>query len=1020
MKNTVYSLTHAQRRVWFTELLEPGTSICNLAACVKFRGDIDFDVLRHALDFSISQNDSLRFQLTEGDGSEPQLYLAGHRPISLETVDFTHTDNSERGAWIDTQTRVPFKLFHSPLYQFTLLVMSDEEVWLYSKFHHIIMDGISLNLLGNQLIDIYQKIMRGEDLAEHHRPSYLSYMEKEQQYLQSSRFQKDRSFWTETYRTVPEHLSLAERTSHLRQSTAASRDTITLSHSLEQSIRRFCKENNISIISLFMASLYICISRLTAKKDIAIGTYYGNRGSRLEKDMLGMFVSTLPIRMTADPDAEFLSFVRSVGKEQLSVMRHQKYPYNLFVNELRQVHHDLQNIIGISMQYQPLAWHQAEGFDYETAMFFSGHTANELSILIKERTDTGLIELNFDYQSALFTETSIKRIQTHLLTIVENAVRNPNRLIRHIDMADEKEKKRVLTAFNRTETTEPPAPTLHGLFTRRAALSPHRPALRFPGGMLTYAELDQYTDRLAVRLRQKGVRKESMIGVLAERSPEMVISVLAVLKAGGAYVPLDPEYPEDRLRYMLDDCGACLLLQQSGLSVPGFSGETLEVSLSALTGEAETGAVSDEADADSLAYIIYTSGSTGTPKGVAVEHRQAAAFLSGMQGQFPLTEEDIIVLKSSFSFDASIWQLFWWTMSGASVYLLPAGWEKDPVRMIEAFSSEKVTTAHFIPAMVNSFLDALETEPAETRTRLGRTLTRVFAGGEALSPLTAARFADLLPETMLIHGYGPTEATVDAAFYVCDRKRDSGRTRLPIGKPVPGARLYVLDGGGTVQPAGVAGELYIAGTGVARGYLNRPELTAERFLDDPFYPGERMYQTGDIARWTEDGLVEWLGRSDGQVKVRGYRIEPGEIETAIRRIDGIREAAVTARTEHGETALYAYIEGRKSDDVRAELAARLPAYMMPAQFIEMSEWPVTPSGKLDRRALPAPGGSADRRAYTAPRNVTEMKLCALWEEVLKNGPVGIRDHFFERGGHSLKATALVSRIAKEFGVQVPL
>ncbi|MGI8324449.1 amino acid adenylation domain-containing protein [Bacillus velezensis] len=1020
MENTVYSLTHAQRRVWFTELLEPGTSICNLAACVKFRGDIDFDVLRHALDFSISQNDSLRFQLTEGDGSEPQLYLAGHRPISLETVDFTHTDQAERDAWIDTQTRVPFKLFHSPLYQFTLLVMSDEEVWLYSKFHHIIMDGISLNLLGNQLIDIYQKIMRSEDLTEHHRPSYLSYMEKEQQYLQSSRFQKDRSFWTETYRTVPEHLSLAERTSHLRQSTAASRDTITLSHSLEQSIRLFCKENNISIISLFMASLYICISRLTAKKDIAIGTYYGNRGSRLEKDMLGMFVSTLPIRMTADPDAEFLSFVRSVGKEQLSVMRHQKYPYNLFVNELRQTHHDLQNIIGISMQYQPLEWRKADGFDYETAMFFSGHTANELSILIKERTDTGLIELNFDYQSALFTEKSIKRIQTHLLTIVENAVRNPDRLIRHIDMADEKEKKRVLSSFNRTEAVEPPAPTLHGLLTRRAALSPHRPALRFPGGMLTYAELDQYTDRLAARLRQKGIRKGSMVGVLAERSPEMVVSVLAVLKAGGAYVPLDPEYPEDRLRYMLDDCGACLLLAQPGLSVSGFSGETLEVSLSALTGETETGAVSEEADSDSLAYIIYTSGSTGTPKGVAVEHRQAAAFLSGMQGQFPLTEEDIIVLKSSFSFDASIWQLFWWTMSGASVYLLPAGWEKDPVRMIEAFASEKVTTAHFIPAMVNSFLDALETEPAETRTHLGRTLTRVFAGGEALSPLTAARFADLLPETVLIHGYGPTEATVDAAFYVCDRKRDSGRTRLPIGKPVPGARLYVLDSGGTIQPAGVAGELYIAGTGVARGYLNRPELTEERFLDDPFYPGERMYQTGDIARWTEDGLVEWLGRSDGQVKVRGYRIEPGEIEAAIRRIDGIREAAVTARNEHGETALYAYIEGRESDDVRAELATRLPAYMMPAQFIKMTEWPVTPSGKLDRRALPAPGGAADRQAYTAPRNVTEMKLCALWEEVLKNGPVGIRDHFFERGGHSLKATALVSRIAKEFGVQVPL
>ncbi|MBT2575241.1 AMP-binding protein, partial [Bacillus sp. ISL-51] len=527
MENTTYALTHAQRRVWFTELLEPGTSICNLAACVKFRGEIDLDVLRRALDFSFSRNDSLKFQLTEGDGSEPQLYLAEHRPIPPEVIDFTNTDKTQRDSWIDAQTSIPFKLFHSPLYQFSLLLMPNGEVWLYAKFHHIIMDGISLNLLGNQLIDIYQKMIRNEALPEHHGPSYLSYMEKEKQYLDSSRFEKDRSFWTQAYQTVPEHFSLAEQASHQRQSTEASRNTLTLSHSLEQSIRRFCEDHQVSIISLFMASLYICISRLTAKKDIAIGTYYGNRGSRMEKDMLGMFVSTLPIRMTTDPKTEFISFVRGVGKEQLSVMRHQKYPYNLLVNELRQTHNNLQNLIGISMQYQPLQWHQADGFDYETAMYFSGHTANELSVLIKERIDTGMIQLNFDYQSALFTENAIKRIQSHLLTIVEKAIEDPNQLIQNIDMADTEEKNRVLFEFNKTEALEPPAPTLHTLFTRRAALSPHLPVLRFSGGVLTYAELDQYSDRLAAQLRKKGAAKESIIGVLAERSPEMVISVLA-------------------------------------------------------------------------------------------------------------------------------------------------------------------------------------------------------------------------------------------------------------------------------------------------------------------------------------------------------------------------------------------------------------------------------------------------------------------------------------------------------------
>ncbi|MCY8535509.1 condensation domain-containing protein, partial [Bacillus vallismortis] len=335
---------------------------------------------------------------------------------------------------------------------------------------------------------------------------------------------------------------------------------------------------------------------------------------------------------------------------------------------------------------------------------------------------------------------------------------------------------------------------------------------------------------------------------------------------------------------------------------------------------------------------------------------------------------------------------------------------------VKAIHQERVTTVHFIPAMLNSFLDQAEIERLSDKT----SLKRVFAGGEPLAPHMAARFASVLPQVPLIHGYGPTEATVDAAFYELDLERDRDRLRIPIGKPVPGARLYVLDPQLAVQPCGVAGELYIAGAGVARGYLNRPSLTEERFLEDPFYPGERMYKTGDMARWLPDGNMEFLGRLDDQVKIRGYRIEPGEIEAALRSIEGIREAAVTVRTDSGEPELCAYIEGLRRNEVRAQLERLLPGYMIPAHMIEMEQWPVTPSGKLDRNALSAPGGAADEKAYSAPRNVTEMKLAQLWEDVLKNGPVGIHDNFFDHGGHSLKATALVSRIAKAFDVQVPL
>ncbi|UQX44836.1 non-ribosomal peptide synthetase [Bacillus velezensis] len=1016
----IYPLSFMQEGMLFHSLLDHDSRAYFEQAVFTISGKLDRERFQKSIDTVFERYDIFRTTFIHKNVAKPRQVVLKNRPSRVQFHDISHLDEKAQDKYADRFRKEDkdkgFDLQSDPLMRVSILKKAPERYVCIWSHHHIVMDGWCFGIVMKEFLMIYQSLGDGRLPSLEPVQPYGKYIK----WLMKQDRKEAEIFWKTRLADLEQTASLpkksAEPNGELEQA------VFTISEDQTNELKNIAARAGATLNTVFQALWGMLLQRVSRCDDAVFGSVVSGRPSDLAgvEKMVGLFINTIPVRVKSG-SFSFLELVRHLQQETLQAEAYSYYPlYDIQAQSpLKQALFD--HIIvfeNVPAQREIENVSQAGSFDFAVEDFTMEEVTN-YGCSIKVIPGNSLyIRLKFD--TGIYDDVFMKNIETFLRHMVNSVISDPEIGASEIALLDACEARSMMDAFNHTEAVEPPAPTLHGLFTRRAALSPHRPALRFPDGMLTYAELDQYTDRLAVRLCQKGVRKESMVGVLAERSPEMAVSVLAVLKAGGAYVPLDPDYPEDRLRYMLEDSGACLLLAQPGLSVSGFSGETLEVSLSSLTNETETGAVSDEADADSLAYIIYTSGSTGTPKGVAVEHRQAAAFLSGMQGQFPLTEEDVIVLKSSFSFDASIWQLFWWTISGASVYLLPAGWEKDPVRMIEAFSSEKVTTAHFIPAMVNSFLDALETEPAETRARLGRTLTRVFAGGEALSPLTAARFADLLPETMLIHGYGPTEATVDAAFYVCDRKQDSGRTRLPIGKPVPGARLYVLDSRGTIQPAGVAGELYIAGTGVARGYLNRPELTEERFVDDPFYPGERMYQTGDIARWTEDGLVEWLGRSDGQVKVRGYRIEPGEIEAAIRRIDGIREAAVTARTEEGETALYAYIEGRKSDDVRAELATRLPAYMMPAQFIEMSEWPVTPSGKLDRRALPAPGGAADRQAYTAPRNVTEMKLCALWEEVLKNGPVGIRDHFFERGGHSLKATALVSRIAKEFGVQVPL
>ncbi|MBZ5520143.1 non-ribosomal peptide synthetase, partial [Bacillus sp. KS1] len=918
----IYPLSFMQEGMLFHSLLDHDSRAYFEQAVFTINGQLDRERFQKSIDAVFERYDIFRTTFIHKNVAKPRQVVLKNRPSRVQFHDISHLDEKAQDKYADRFRKEDkdkgFDLQSDPLMRVSILKKAPERYVCIWSHHHIVMDGWCFGIVMKEFLMIYQSLGDGRLPSLEPVQPYGKYIK----WLMKQDRKEAEIFWKTRLADLEQSASLpkksAEPNGELEQA------VFTISEEQTNELKNIAARAGATLNTVFQALWGMLLQRVSRCDDAVFGSVVSGRPSDLAgvEKMVGLFINTIPVRVKSG-SFSFLELVRHLQQETLQAEAYSYYPlYDIQAQSpLKQALFD--HIIvfeNVPAQREIENVSQAGSFDFAVEDFAMEEVTN-YGCSIKVIPGNSLyIRLNFD--TGIYDRVFMKNIETFLRHMMESVISDPEMSASKIALLDACEARNMLDAFNRTETVEPPAPTLHGLFARRAALSPHRPALRFPGGMLTYAELDQYTDRLAVRLRQKGIRKESMVGVLAERSPEMVVSVLAVLKAGGAYVPLDPDYPEDRLRYMLDDCGACLLLAQPGLSVSGFSGETLEVSLSSLTGETETGAVSEEADSDSLAYIIYTSGSTGTPKGVAVEHRQAAAFLSGMQGQFPLTEEDVIVLKSSFSFDASIWQLFWWTMSGASVYLLPAGWEKDPVRMIEAFASEKVTTAHFIPAMVNSFLDALETEPEETRTRLGRTLTRVFAGGEALSPLTAARFADLLPETMLIHGYGPTEATVDAAFYVCDRKRDSGRTRLPIGKPVPGARLYVLDSGGTIQPAGVAGELYIAGTGVARGYLNRPELTEERFLNDPFYPGERMYQTGDIARWTEDGLVEWLGRSDGQVKVRGYRIEPGEIEAAIRRIDGIREAAVTARTEHGETALYAYIEGRESDDVRAELATR--------------------------------------------------------------------------------------------------
>ncbi|WP_431783575.1 plipastatin non-ribosomal peptide synthetase PpsC [Bacillus subtilis] len=1013
----IYPLSFMQEGMLFHSLYDEQSRAYFEQASFTIHGQLDLERFEKSMDAVFDRYDIFRTAFIYKNVAKPRQVVLKQRPCPVHVEDISHLNEKDKEhcteAFKEQDKSKGFDLQTDVLMRISILKWAPDHYVCIWSHHHILMDGWCLGIVIKDFLHIYQALGKGQFPDLPPVQPYGTYIK----WLMQQDREEAAEYWKKRLQHFEKASPLPKRTDQMSDGTLQ-QITFTIPEKETSELQKIAAACGATLNTVFQALWGIMLQKFNRRDDAVFGSVISGRPSELKdvENMVGLFINTIPIRVQSD----FLSFSDLVSGMQKDMTEAEAYSYFPLYDIQAQSALKQELIDHIIVfentptQQEIEELNQAGSFDFSVKDFEMEEVTNyRCSVkVIPGRT----LYVRIHFHTGAYQPNMMSEIKDYLLHMISDVISDPSLPVSKMTLLDEDKTRKIVSQNNRTVSVSPEAPTLHGLFERQAAVTPERPAIRFSGGSLTYAELDMYASRLAAHLAARGVTNKSIVGVLSERSPDMLIAVLAVLKAGGAYLPLDPAYPKERLSYMLKDSGASLLLTQPGCSAPNFSGETLEVDMTSLEREEVKRHVSASVSDGSLAYVIYTSGSTGQPKGVAVEHRQAVSFLTGMQHQFPLSEDDIVMVKTSFSFDASVWQLFWWTLSGASAYLLPPGWEKDPALIVQAIHQENVTTAHFIPAMLNSFLDQAEMLALGD----GTNLKRVFAGGEPLAPRTAARFASILPQVSLIHGYGPTEATVDAAFYVLDPERDRDRLRIPIGKPVPGARLYVLDPHLAVQPSGVAGELYIAGAGVARGYLNRPALTEERFLKDPFYPGERMYKTGDVARWLPDGNIEFLGRTDDQVKIRGYRIEPGEIEAALRSIEGVREAAVTVRTDSGEPELCAYVEGLERNEVRAQLERLLPGYMVPAYMIEMEQWPVTPSGKLDRNALPAPGGAADAETYTAPRNVTEMKLSQLWEDVLKNGPVGIHDNFFDRGGHSLKATALVSRIAKEFDVQVPL
>lgn len=1003
-----YPLTHQQKSIWYIDKLYPDTSIGVIAATLRVQGVVDFDMIESAINLFVENNDAMRFRITEENG-EPIQYIAPYEPVRFDRYEFS--SNEELYKWDETQSNLPFQLTDAPLFYFALVRVGENNGGFYMRLHHLISDAWTMVLIVNQVIEYYGALQEGRPVSPSSMPSYTAYIENEKKYLASKRFESDRSYWEEKFENWQEVCTLKTRKKS-GISSRAKRRTLVLPQKLSVKIHEYCQEKGVSAFSLFIAAVSMYLNRVTGKENVVLGTTLLNRSSAAEKNTAGMFASLgVPLCIPIRYDMNFDSFVELVSKEILSTLRHQKYPYDLLLRHVREKKNTSDNLFDIVMTYQNSKFEKnLFSENYISRWHFNGHQIESLIVNLNDREHSQLI-VDYDYLVDLYCATEIDFIHQHIINLLWHALDNPLKKIENLNMLSEKERKKILYHFNETQAEYPSAKTMPQLLDEQVAKTPDNIAVSCGECSITYRELADRSNRLAVRLQELGVGRDSIVGLVFYRSIEMVVAVWGVMKAGGAYLPIDPNNPPERAEHMITECGTNIVLTHHAAHCTPPSSCKVQ-NLDEPDSYAEAGAQpKGYPSPDDLAYVIYTSGSTGKPKGAMLEHRGLVNRLWWMQRRYPLTQESVILQKTPYTFDVSVWELMWWAITGARVYMLPPGAEKDPSAIIDTIRKRGVTTIHFVPSMLNAFLQYLESS-GRSGELFG--LRQVFASGEALGLEQVRRFNRLLNQpfgTELYNLYGPTEATVDVSYFDCSP--EVTLNCVPIGRPIDNTRLYILDPHLNLLPIGIPGELYIGGVGLARGYIGQPELTKERFLPDPYMPGERIYKTGDLARWFAQGDIEYLGRLDHQLKIRGFRVELGEIENRLAQHKAIRDVVVTGIEYAGQKHLCAYYVAEREiayRDLRAHIQKKLPDYMVPSFFVRMPALPVSANGKIDRKALPLPLLTNEKRSYSPPSNEIESRLCEVAEEVLKLERVGIEDNLFELGADSLTVIAILSQI----------
>ncbi|ARU63622.1 hypothetical protein CBW65_23350 [Tumebacillus avium] len=1016
-----------QERLWFFHMMNPDEPTYNVYGAINMKGTLNAPVFEQSFNEIVRRHEAWRttFEMING---QPMQLVHDELFVPMELLDLTHLPREEREEAakhaMSEVIQIPFDLEVPPLVR-TNLIRKHEDEWLFVlTVHHIVTDRVTFSIFFHEMMAHYKAFLNNQpSLLPEPQISYADFSEWQRKYLTGDVKDNLINYWKKTLDGSDFVLNIP--TDYPRpaiQDFKGARVFLDIPMETANRLKEIGKKEGASAFMTLLAVYYALLYRYTGQEDLLVGTPFANRNRSEMEGVIGYFLTSVVLRAQVDPQMTFIELLRRVKDVSLEAYANNDIPFGLLLDELKPPRDGSRNpVFQASFVYVDVMEDKLElphlELKYELTDAETAKYDLTIGLMEVEEGITGF----FEYAPAMFRKETIEQINRHWMHLIAAVVENPELKVAEMPLFSPEEEQQILVEWNNTERPRPERPVLHELFEAQVAKTPDAPALISGELTLTYKEVDERANRLANFLQARGVGHESLVGIYMGRSIEMIVSMFGILKAGGTQVLLESSYPQERLDKMLDDASMSLVLTQESMlgRLPKHGAEEIAVDRDwAVIAQASAEKPPCLAEATSLAYVMYTSGSTGRPKGVMIEHRSVVNTMLHLIERTGLTASDRMYFKSLVGFDGTVLEYFAPFLAGASIVIGADGVHHDLVYLIREMKQQRITATSMIPSVMNLLIETPGIEEVTT-------LKHLFLGGEAISPTLRNRVLEKMPHTNLINIYGPAETSVFSTDHIFEQGDD--RFAVPIGRPIANIKVYVLDKQLNPVPVGVYGELHIGGIGVTRGYLNRPELDEERFVQhNPFLAdGGRLYKTGDIVRWLPDGTLEYQGRVDNQVKISGVRIETGEVETALLQHPSIQHAAVLVREDTpGQKRLVAYLIGEvtASHELREFLKTRLPDAMIPTAYLFVDEFPLSPNGKLDKKALPRPevDEAVYERDYVEPRNDLEDLLAGIWREILALPKVGVQSNFFELGGQSLNAMQMIGRVRETFQIEVPV